>query len=51
MKLNNNDRSLWIDNDEHLYLWWKSTKLNKKAFIKEHRKEIDTYINKQLNRQ
>ena len=42
--LNNSDRSDWIDNDEGLYNWWKSSKLPKRKFIQENRQEIDTAI-------
>jgi hypothetical protein len=38
------DRSVWIDNDEGLYDWWKKSKLSKREFIKQNRKEIDEAI-------
>ena len=44
LTLNNNDRSQWVDNDEGLYSWWKSTKLSKRKFIQENRAEIDSAI-------
>lgn len=47
--LNNKDRSQWIDNDEGLYSWWKSSRLSKTAFIRENREEIDMVINRVLN--
>ena len=34
------DLRQWIDNDEGLYLWWKSSRQSKSAFIKENRDEI-----------
>ena len=42
--MNNTDRTQWIDNDEGLYNWWKSTRLSKAKFIKENRTEIDAVI-------
>lgn len=46
--MNNTDRSQWIDNDEGLYCWWKSSKLSKAQFIKENKEEIDKAINNVL---
>lgn len=43
--MNNADRSQWIDNDEGLYLWWKSSRLPKRKFISENKEEIDKVIN------
>jgi hypothetical protein len=42
--MNNSERAQWIDNDEGLYNWWKSSRLSKAAFIREHRAEIDAAI-------
>lgn len=42
--MNNTYREQWIDNDEGLYNWWKSTRLSKAKFIKENRAEIDAAI-------
>ena len=42
--MNNQEREQWIDNDEGLYRWWKSSKLSKRAFIKANRAKIDTVI-------
>ncbi len=44
LTLNNSDREQWIDNDEGLYNWWKSSKLSKRKFIKENKAEIDKAI-------
>ena len=49
MKRNNRERQLWIDNDEGLYMAWKSSRLNKERFIKENREEIDTVIDNILS--
>lgn len=43
--MNNTERSQWIDNDEGLYNWWKSSRMSKIKFIKENREEIDRVIN------
>ena len=42
--LNDDDRSQWIDNDEGLYDWWKSSRLSKREFIRQNRAEIDAAI-------
>lgn len=34
------DISQWIDNDEGLYNWWRSSRQSKTAFIKENRAQI-----------
>lgn len=46
--LNDAERSQWIDNDEGLYNWWKSSRQSKSAFIKENRSEIDEGIRRVL---
>lgn len=42
--MNNDDRTQWIDNDEGLYRWWKSSRLSKRKFIQQNRTEIDAAI-------
>jgi hypothetical protein len=42
--MNDTDRGQWIDNDEGLYRWWKSSKLSKREFIRQNRTEIDKAI-------
>ena len=42
--INNTERSQWIDNDEGLYNWWKSSRLSKRVFISQNRAEIDAAI-------
>lgn len=42
--MNNEERRLWINNDEGLYDWWKESGLSMTAFIKENREEIDKAI-------
>lgn len=46
--LNNSEREQWIDNDEGLYNWWRSSRLSKREFIKQNRDEIDAAINRVL---
>lgn len=43
------DIGQWIDNDEGLYNWWKSTKKSKTAFIKENRQALENLIIKTKN--
>lgn len=43
-RLSVRDLEDWIDNDEGLYDWWKSSKLSKRAFIKQNRSEIKAAI-------
>ena len=47
--MNDDDRDQWIENDEALYLSWKASKMSKRAYIRAFRKNLDAYINKQLN--
>lgn len=48
-RLNDEDRAQWIDNDEGLYDWWRSSKQSKRKFIRENRAEIDAAIQPVLN--
>jgi len=48
-RLNDRDRAQWIDNDEGLYNWKRSTRLSMHAFIREHRADIDEAINSVRN--
>ena len=47
--MNNSEREMWIQNDEGLYRWWKSTRLSMRKFIQEYKVEIDTAIDSVLN--
>jgi hypothetical protein len=47
--MNDSDRAQWIDNDEGLYLWWRSSRVSKRNFIRENRQEITDYINRVLS--
>ncbi len=43
-KLNDKDRAQWIDNDEGLYNWKRSSRLSMREFIRQNREEIDILI-------
>lgn len=47
--LNDADRSQWIDNDEGLYNWWRSSRQSKRVFIRENRVELTRLILEALN--
>jgi hypothetical protein len=47
--LDNHQLHLWIDNDEGLYTWWKSSKKSKTAFIQENRQELVEVISRAIN--
>ncbi len=42
--INDNDRAQWIDNDEGLYSWWKTSGLPKSSFIRRNRSAITEVI-------
>jgi len=42
--MNNTERAQWIDNDEGLHNWWRSSRQSKRQFIKDNRGEIDAAI-------
>lgn len=42
--MNDKQRGEWLDNDEGLYDWWKSSKQPKAKFIRENRAKIDEVI-------
>lgn len=48
-RLNNREREMWIDNDEGLYNWWRSSRQSKRKFIQENREELDAAILRALN--
>jgi len=43
--MSNRDIAQWIDNDEGLYNWWKSSHMSKSQFIRENRAELVSCIN------
>ncbi len=44
--MNDTERAQWIDNDEGLYGWWRSSRQPKRQFIRENRAEIDSAISR-----
>ena len=44
MRLNDEERRLWVLNDEGLYNWWRSSRQAIRAFIRANRKELDECI-------
>lgn len=48
--MNDKEREMWIDNDEGLYNWWRSSGLSKRAFIRANREELTRLITKALGR-
>ena len=44
--MNDQERTLWIQNDEGLYSWWKSSGLSLTQFIRENRADLTTIIDK-----
>jgi len=50
-RLNNEERRLWVLNDEGLYRWWMRSRKGMRAFIKENREEIDAGIRRVLDRE
>lgn len=49
--MNDNDREEWINNDEGLYLSWKSSRMSMRQFIRENRDDLDKIINGYIERQ
>lgn len=47
--MNTREREQWIDNDEGLYNWWRSSRLSKREFIRQHRDELDQAIDNALH--
>lgn len=46
--MNDEERRMWLLNDEDLYNWWQSSHMGLYAFIKENRKEITERIERAL---
>ena len=50
-RLNDEERRMWIENDESLYRWWKSSRIGLYRFVRENRQEIDSFILPILNKE
>ena len=46
---NDEERRLWVLNDEGLYKWQRSSGLDVRAFIRANRKELDEVIDNVVN--
>jgi hypothetical protein len=46
--MNDTEREMWVNNDEGLYRWWKSSRQPMRLFIRENRNELDHAINRQI---
>jgi hypothetical protein len=46
--MNDNERELWVRNDEGLYAMWQASPLAMRKFLRTHRAEIDNYIRQSL---
>ncbi len=46
---NDEERRLWILNDEGLYLWWQRSNLPLRKFMRDNRVELDACIDRALN--
>ena len=44
------EREQWVQNDEELYNWWRSSRCSMRRFLRDNRSEIDAAINGVLNR-
>ena len=42
--------TLWVNNDERLYNWWKSSRQPQQKYIKDNREELTKYILSILNK-
>jgi hypothetical protein len=49
--VNDDERKLWVLNDETLYLTWKGARKNLTAFVRENRAELDKHINAVLRKE
>lgn len=46
--LNDREREMWVQNDEGLYNWWRSTRLPMREFVRQNRVELDEAIQRAL---
>jgi hypothetical protein len=42
--MNDEERRLWVLNDERLYLDWRASRQGLRRYIREHRAELDGHI-------
>lgn len=48
--MDDEERRLWVLNDEGLYNWFKSERISMTLFIKTHRDELTNIINRKLGK-
>ena len=48
---NDHERQLWVENDQGLYNWWKSSRQGITTFVRENREELDAAIARALNQE
>ena len=46
--MNDDKREQWVNNDEGLYNWHRSSKLSMRKFLRENRNQIDSAIERVL---
>ena len=49
--MNDDERDEFIENDEGLYDWWRSSRQSKRTFIRQNRKELDEIINSIMHKE
>ena len=49
-RLNDDERELWVLNDEELHNQFRSARQSMRNFIRENREEIDRYIRKEVTK-
>ena len=47
--MNDNERELWVRNDEGLYAMWQASRLAMHRFLRLHRTTIDNYIKQTIS--
>ncbi len=48
--MNDNDRAEWVNNDEGLYSWWRSSRQGITTFVRENRDELTNAIERALGK-
>ena len=46
--MNDEERKMWVMNDEALYNWWKESNQKLASFVKDNRQTLTSIINKKL---
>lgn len=48
--MNDSEREQWVNNDEGLYNWWKSSRQPIRTFVRENRDELTKIITAAVNK-